>query len=160
MKSELLIRHPPYTLLRKLLCVLQTWQNAHYECHSHMAHRTHLYAAISSGTVTAQTFEQLPTAIIKKKKKKFTTWRNVCFCSFGFFSSCPKVGFTFLRGFVLSDKLCKERDVRVWRKLSCLLTQHSKVRPLPAVPELRHLQELLLQGTGEIVWQLLQLLPN
>lgn len=33
-----------------------------------MAHRTHLYAAISSGTVTAQTFEQLPTAIIKKKK--------------------------------------------------------------------------------------------
>lgn len=35
-----------------------------------MAHRTHLYAAISSGTVTAQTFEQLPTAIIKKKKKK------------------------------------------------------------------------------------------
>lgn len=34
-----------------------------------MAHRTHLYAAISSGTVTAQTFEQLPTAIIKKKKK-------------------------------------------------------------------------------------------
>lgn len=35
-----------------------------------MAHQTHLYAAISSGTVTAQTFEQLPTAIIKKKKKK------------------------------------------------------------------------------------------
>lgn len=34
-----------------------------------MAHQTHLYAAISSGTVTAQTFEQLPTAIIKKKKK-------------------------------------------------------------------------------------------
>lgn len=33
-----------------------------------MAHQTHLYAAISSGTVTAQTFEQLPTAIIKKKK--------------------------------------------------------------------------------------------
>lgn len=47
-----------------------------------MAHQTHLYAAISSGTVTAQTFEQLPTAIIKKKKTQKTREMSGFVCIF------------------------------------------------------------------------------
>lgn len=60
-----------------------------------MAHRTHLYAAISSGTVTAQTFEQLPTAIIKKKENYNLEKRLVLFVFFfllpkGRFLACSK----------------------------------------------------------------------
>lgn len=85
-----------------------------------MAHRTHLYAAISSGTVTAQTFEQLPTAIIKKKKIYNL---EKCLVLFVVFSSCPRADFWSVQNPTLSDKLYRQHKAWVCSKLSHFLRQ-------------------------------------
>lgn len=86
------------TLLRVALCtrgvVGHTLRTPQPHGTSVSSVRCHL-----AGTATAQTFEQLPTAIIKKKKlKKNLQWRAMSGFVYFFLPPAPKVGFWPVQG--------------------------------------------------------------